>query len=65
MDSNGNLIKHWPNWSGEVPQKGDLVRLHFGDNNEEEESYAVFNRIIDGTKPDSVIVIISKLEDKP
>ena len=25
-------LKSWPNWSGEIPQIGDVVILHFGDN---------------------------------
>jgi hypothetical protein len=49
-------IKQWPNWSGEIPQKGDVVLLHFGDNNEEEREYIVQRRIISGTNPDKVIV---------
>lgn len=30
-DKNGDYIKQWPNWNGEIPQKGDTVVLHFGD----------------------------------
>ena len=29
-------IRSWVNWTGEVPEKGDVVLLHFGDYNEEE-----------------------------
>lgn len=52
----GHRIKQWPNWSGEIPQKGDTVILHFGDYNEEEQWYVVSKRIIDGTRPDKVLI---------
>ena len=49
-DSNtGKYIKQWPNWSGVVPALGDVVVLHYGDNNEEERPYQVRHRVIDGT----------------
>lgn len=57
-DKNGNYIKQWPNWSGEIPQKGDTVVLHFGDENEERKEYDVLYRKISGTKPDKVVVIM-------
>ena len=52
----GHRIKQWPNWSGEIPQQGDKVILHFGDYNEEEQVYVVQRRIIDGTRPDKVYI---------
>lgn len=61
IDKNGNYIKQWPNWSGEIPQKGDTVILHFGDENEERKEYDVLYRIISGTKPDKVVVIMALL----
>lgn len=51
-----NSIKEWPNWSGEIPQKGDDVLLHFGDYNEDERKCIVEKRIISGTEPDKVIL---------
>lgn len=57
-DKNGNYIKQWPNWSGEIPQKGDTVVLHFGDENEERKEYDVLYRKISGTEPDKVVVIM-------
>ena len=60
-DRNGNYIKQWPNWSGEIPQKGDTVVLHFGDENEESEEYDVLYRKISGTEPDKVVVILELL----
>jgi len=54
--------KDWVNWSGEVPQKGDVVLIHFGDNDEEEYKYRVVGRIIDGGKPEDVDIIVSLLK---
>jgi hypothetical protein len=52
--------KEWPNWSGVVPQVGDTVLLHFGDNNEECYMFKVTHRFIDGTKPDVVTCMIAE-----
>ena len=52
----GHRLKQWPNWSGEIPQRGDDVLLHFGDYNEDERKYTVEKRIISGTEPDKVIL---------
>lgn len=57
------LIKQWPNWSGVVPAVGDVVVLHFGDNNEEEQGYIVKMRVIDGTRPDYIKIFIERLQD--
>ena len=54
-------IKDWPNWTGEVPKRGDIVRLHFGDKNEEEVRYRVINREIDGTKPNNLRINVCKV----
>lgn len=54
----GGYIKSWPNWSGVVPQVGDTVILNFGDHNEIPEKHTVIGRVIDGTKPDKVILVI-------
>lgn len=51
-------IKQWPNWTGVIPNQGDTVVIHFGDYAEESYSYEVEERIIDGTKPDKVVLII-------
>lgn len=61
-DREGNYIKQWPNWSGEIPQKEDTVVLHFGDNNEELVGTHVLYRIISGTEPDRIIVILDYYE---
>ena len=55
-------LKDWVNWSGEVPQRGDIVLIHFGDNNEKEYKYRVVGRIIDGRKPDDVDIVVSLMK---
>ncbi|MBR3647099.1 MAG: hypothetical protein IKN59_01745 [Paludibacteraceae bacterium] len=54
------FIKQWPNWTGVVPAVGDVVVVHFGDNNEKLCLYTVCRRIIDGTKPDYIKIFIRK-----
>ena len=60
-DCTGKYIKQWPNWSGVVPALGDVVVLHYGDNNEEERPNQVRLRVIDGTKSDSVEIYIEEM----
>lgn len=55
-------IKQWPNWSGVVPAVGDVVVLHFGDDNEEVCCYIVRERVIDGTKPEHIWLLIEQKE---
>ena len=57
----GKFIKQWPNWSGEVPVVGDMVLLHFGDDNEEECENIVKLRVIDGTRPEYVKIFIEEI----
>lgn len=57
----GKYIKQWPNWSGVVPALGDVVVLHYGDNNEEERAYQVRHRVIDGTKSNIVKIYIEDM----
>lgn len=45
----------WPNWTGEVPQKGDTVIL-----GKDRAEYYVLYRKIDGTQPDKVIIIVKQ-----
>ena len=54
--------KDWPNWSGVVPNVGDTVLLHFGDDNEECVPCKVVQRYIDGTKPYVVTCLIEGIE---
>ena len=53
-------LRDWVNWSGEVPNRGDIVLIHFGDDNEKEYKYRVVGRIIDGRKPDDIDVSLMK-----
>lgn len=55
-------LKSWPNWSGEIPQIGDVVILHWGDYNEKEDCYRVDYRVIDGTKADTVRINVTRIE---
>ena len=55
-------IRGWVNWTGEVPEKGDVVLLHFGDYNEEELMYLVVNRVFNGLRPDYIDIIVEKIE---
>ena len=59
----GNYIKQWPNWSGVVPAVGDLVVLHYGDDNEEVVPYRVRLRVIDGTRHDFIKIFIERIEE--
>ena len=56
-------IKDWPNWTGIVPASGDMVALHYGDNNEEERHYVVKTRTISGTDPDDIRIFIQEIRD--
>ena len=60
-NNTGKYIKQWPNWNGVVPALGDVVVLHYGDNNEEERPYQVRHRVIDGTKSDIVKIYIEDM----
>lgn len=60
----GEFIKQWPNWSGVVPAVGDMVVLHYGDDNEEEYTYMVRLRVIDGTRPDHISLYIDEIQDE-
>ena len=55
-------IRAWVNWTGEVPEKGDVVLIHFGDYNEEELMYRVVNRVFNGLRPERIDIIVEKIE---
>lgn len=57
----GEFIKQWPNWTGVVPVAGDMVVLHFGDDNEVEQGYVVKMLVIDGTRPDSIKLFVERV----
>ena len=60
----GEFIKQWPNWTGVVPAAGDMVVLHYGDDNEEECTYTVRLRVIDGTRPERIDLYIDEIQDE-
>ncbi len=60
----GEFIKQWPNWGGVVPAVGDMVVLHYGDDNEEERTYTVRLRVIDGTRPERIDLYIDEIQDE-
>ena len=54
-DCNGHYTKTWYNWDGRmIPQVGDILIIHFGDNNEVARQVKVIARVFDGTRPDMV-----------
>ena len=55
-------IRDWVNWTGGVPDKGDVVRIHFGDHNEEEFIYLVVYREFNGLHPDDIDIIVEEIE---
>ena len=55
-------IRAWVNWTGEVPDKGDVVLIHFGDYNDEEFMYRVVFRVFNGLRPDYIGIIVEKIE---
>lgn len=62
-DREWKYIKSWPNmeYAGHgIPMQGDHVVLHWGDNGEDSEEYAVVSRVFDGMRPDVVTLIIEK-----
>lgn len=66
FDDNGaaagkQFLKTWWNWKGIVPQKGDIVVLHWGDNSEEAETWRVASRVISGTKEGEVNIYLTKI----
>ena len=54
--------RDWVNWTGEVPDKGDVVLIHFGDYNEEEFMYRVVNRVFNGLRPERIDIIVEEIE---
>jgi hypothetical protein len=54
-DYKGHYTKTWLNWDDRmIPQAGDTLILHFGDNNEVARQAKVIARVFDGTRPDMV-----------
>ena len=54
-DCDGLYTKTWHNWNDRmIPQVGDNLIIHFGDNNERAHQVKVIARVFDGTRPDMV-----------
>ena len=54
-DCDGLYTKTWHNWDDRmIPQVGNILIIHFGDNNERAHQVKVIARIFDGTRPDMV-----------
>ena len=54
-DCNGHYTKTWHNWDRNiVPQVGDILIIHFGDDNEIAQQATVIARVFDGTRQDMV-----------
>ena len=54
-DCKDHYTKTWCNWDGRmIPQVGDILILHFGDNNEIAQQAKVIARIFDETRPDMI-----------
>lgn len=54
-DFNGHYTETWRNWDGRmIPQTGDTLIIHFGDNNERSHQVKVIARVFDETRPDMV-----------
>ena len=46
-----------------MPAVGDMVVLHYGDDNDEERTYTVRLRVIDGTRPERIDLYIDEVQD--
>lgn len=54
-DCDGLFTKTWYNWDDRmIPQVGDTLIIHFGDNNERAHQVKVIARVFDWTRPDMV-----------
>ena len=62
IDSAGakRFLKTWWDWQGVIPQKGDVILLHWGDNSEETDAWIVIGRVISGTEEKTINVILGK-----
>lgn len=58
LDYKKKFVKQWP-WEDRkpIPNKGDTMLIHFGDNNEVEYRVNVLHREFDGTRPNVIRII--------
>ena len=59
-DGSKKFLKTWWDWAGPIPQKDDVVVLHWGDNSEETDPWIVAGRIISGTNEKTLNIILKK-----
>ena len=54
-DCKDRYTKTWHNWDDRpIPQIGDTLIVHFGDDNKIAQACKVIGRVFDGTRPDMV-----------
>ena len=54
-------LKTWWNWKGVIPEKNDIVTLHWGDYSEESDTWKVAGRSISGTKEGEITIYLTKI----
>ena len=69
FDDNGGcagkqFLKSWWNWTGVIPQKDDIVLLHWGNNSEEEDAWKVIGRSISGKNEKSLSLFLTQVNVK-
>ena len=68
FDDNGKaagkkFLKSWFNWKGAVPQEGDIILLHWHEQDgTAEEAWRVVTRVINGEDPKKLEVFMTQLE---
>lgn len=65
LDYNGAYVKEWQwNENMPIPNKGDTMLIHFGDDNEDEYRVNVLRREFDGTKTNVIRIITDYVKFK-
>ena len=64
LDYNKDFVKQW-NWHDDmpVPQVGDSLLLHFGDNNKDEYLVDIIQRVFSGVRPNVVVLVTDFTSD--
>lgn len=57
VDYKGDFVKQWKWYNMPIPNIGDSLLLHFGDNNEEEIKVSVIDRVFSGVRTDVVTLV--------
>lgn len=57
VDFKGEYIKQWKWYNMPIPNIGDSLLLHFGDNNKIEIKVSVIDRIFSGVRTDVVTLV--------